>query len=455
MARTTVTRSTTPANYAIGSNSGKGILADDPSRYPASPDGSHDFSTAGTASLVSTTGPDGETKVVQVEYNSGATSYGQLRNRVVAQQLPLGNNNTPGVLNSFGVWVKNPGAHTLDFSVLFFNASAVAKGQINMAAPADNQWHFLVATFPKWSVSFTASDTSSYIRFQVNSPGAPDATWIAGDLLQFGKCYFNPRSRAKFIISTDDGFTANVASPAGYPTGYGTRADGSGTLDGNYLDCMNHYGFVGTANIISGIVGTTNYMTWAQIAQLAAAGWSLCNHGMLNYVGSGNQGVTYLTPAALTADIIASKALLDAQGYTSQSDVFALPQGAWTDAHLDAILAGGTSVIVGISTYDASMGIPVGDHAQGGATNGTNCTTFTDGRIDITSRVQIDGTPTLANIQSYINNVIRCGGTGGCFTHDISAATAAKFDGMCYYLKQKQQLGLIDVVTMAQWRAGL
>lgn len=447
-----------PAKYARGSNSGKGIMYENPSRYP---DGNHLFTTAGTASLVTTAGPDGETKVAQVEYDvpsGGVTlSYAQLRNQVAAEQLYVGNEGTPGVLNAFGVWVNNPSSHALPFTVNFYTPGAVAKGNINMAAPPTSGWKFLIATFPKFAgVNFTAADKIGYVRYTVFSPGGVDASWVAGDLLQFGKCYLNPRSRPKFLIMTDDGYPANTVSPANYGTWVTTKADGSGgIIGGNYLDICNYYGFKATANIIGGLVGTGVYATWAQLAPLAAAGWSLCNHGMLNYVGSGNQGITYLTPAALTADIIASKALLDAQGYTSQSDVFALPQGAWTDAHLSAILAGNTSVIVGISTYDGAMGIPVGDHSEGGATNGTGCTTLLDGRIDITSRVQVDGTPTLANIQSYIDNVIRCGGTGGCYTHDISEATATKFDGMCWYLKQKVRQGLIDVVTMAEWRAGL
>jgi hypothetical protein len=446
VSRKIVSRITVPTNYAIGPNSGKGIMADDPSRYPASPDGSHDFSAAFSGSLVPAVGPDGETKVVQIAYDAGGTSYGQLRNRVAAEQLYVGNGGTPGVLNSFGVWVNNPSGKTLDFTVSFYNTNSVYKGQINMAASAAPGWRFYIATYPGFAgVSWTAADKSSYLRYGVSTL---ETTWAAGDMLQFGKAYFNPRSRPKFIICTDDSLTSNVINGPNFPTGY--PASG-----GNYLDICNYYGFKANCFTITGLVGSGGgYMTWDQIATLAAAGWDICNHHTLDYVGSGNQGITYLTYDQILADTLAAKAALDAHGYAATSDILAFAQGAWTDAAVSAARAAGMRCLVGISAYTGSMGIPVGRHSNGGTTNGTGLATISNGLLDITSRVQVDGSPTLANIQSYIDAVIRVGGTGGCYTHGIDATTATKFDGMCAYLKTKVQQGAIDVVRISDWLAG-
>lgn len=67
------------------------------------------------------------------------------------------------------------------------------------------------------------------------------------------------------------------------------------------------------------------------------------------------------------------------------------------------------------------------------------------------SRIQIDGAPVLADVQTYIDELIRYGASGGCYTHSIDATIATLFDGMCTYLQRKQRAGEIDVVTVAQY----
>jgi hypothetical protein len=411
---------------------------------------------------VTQAGPDGETKLCKLTHNA-TPSFGQIEQTTAALRISM----FPFV--NYGVWAFNPTTNggTRQFELKVFETGASRSVAANFACPNDGEWHFCVV--PKLHTttnSVTAGDTARYMRV---TQGSSVHAWTTGEYMLFGRGYYNTKTRAKFIICTDDGVVSNITDGTGFPTDY--PASG-----GNYLDICTAYGFEATAFIIPGLVGTAGYMTWAQIGTLRDAGWSICNHANEDVGDASSRGMTLLGPfglalgagandffaqaanddSAIYENIVLGRDALAAQGYGNGSTLFALPQGGWDDYVISAARRAGMRTIVGISNHDQAAIGPQGDRTGGATVNGTGLSTLlVAGYQDITSRVQIDGAPTLANITAYIDRLCETGGTGGCYTHGLTAATATKFDGMCAHLKMRVRQGLIDAVTLEEWKRGL
>jgi len=166
--------------------------------------------------------------------------------------------------------------------------------------------------------------------------------------------------------------------------------------------------------------------------------------------------MTELTDAQVTADLLEAKAVLDANGHSKASDIFALPQGAWTPSLIDAVNAAGMDMVIGIDGATSALQtgrVPVGVHAAQSAYAGASQPTLSSGVVSFPSRINL--TNSSADVETYIDMLIETGGSGGCYTHDLTAGLATKFTAMCAYLRTKVDQGLIDVVTADQWRKGL
>jgi peptidoglycan/xylan/chitin deacetylase (PgdA/CDA1 family) len=105
-------------------------------------------------------------------------------------------------------------------------------------------------------------------------------------------------------------------------TGYVTICFDDGwddTYDNGKLK-MDAYGYRGTAFIISELLGTTGYMTQAQIDELDRLGWDISGHGINNLVTSDSDD--------RKADLLAQKKYLSTHGYRGK-ELYAYPNGAY------------------------------------------------------------------------------------------------------------------------------
>lgn len=283
------------------------------------------------------------------------------------------------------------------------------------------------------------------IRFK-DTPGAQAASYpkmVDGEFILVGPVRRDPKNRPVFIIFTDDGYEANVIDGSGYPTDYPSSG-------GNYFDIANHYGIAGklTLSIIPESVGAMGYLNSTQLATLANAGCDIVTHGN---AGAGNGLVDLNTYEAVLAEINSNVAGINALGYTSASLLYVLPQGGYTSYVWQACKDAGLRAIrmVGSGDPSAPHTISVGKQA-GDKANDIQVWTPTVCPVIETS-IQIDGTPTTADIDTYIDEIIACGGVGSCYTHSIDAATAVKFDYLCQRLITERNRGRLSLMTFSQW----
>lgn len=268
-------------------------------------------------------------------------------------------------------------------------------------------------------------------------------TMSSGESILVGQVRINPKNRPVFIVFTDDGTESNLINGPGYPTGY--PASG-----GNYYDIMNHYGIANklTLSIVPVLVGTAGYMNATQLATLANAGCEIVTH---SNAGTGNGLVDLETYEAVLAEIQSNVAGVDALGYTSTSSLFVLPQWdydwfvlqACHDANLRSIRMLGWGDPWGTHT------ISVGKQA-GYRNNDKQVWSPTTCPIIETS-IQIDGEPTIEDIDTYVDEILACGGVGACYTHGIDAETATKFDHLCNRVVTERNRGRMSLMTFSQW----
>lgn len=283
------------------------------------------------------------------------------------------------------------------------------------------------------------------IRFK-DTPGIQAAAYpkmIAGESILVGPVQTNPKNRPVFIIFTDDGLASNVTNGAGFPTEYPTSG-------GNYYSIANHYGIANklTLAIIPDLIGTAGYLNSTQLATLSNAGCEIVAHGD---AGAGNGLVDLETYEAVLAEIQTNVAGINALGYTSTSSLYVLPQGGYDSFVLQACRDAGLQSVRMIGNGDplAPHTISVGKQA-GDKANDKQVWTPTLCPI-IETAIQIDGAPTAADIDTYIDEIIACGGVGACYTHGIDAATAVKFDHLCNRLVTERNRGRLSLMTFSQW----
>ena len=390
------------------------------------------------------------TYAIEDDTNDGATKKMKLTQHASTSFAQLGSSYTSVLVQAptnVGIWYKAPTlAAPRQFELRLFNAAGSRTIIANMVAEPTSEWRFAIAQSQNWAGDTLIYGTDGITNIRVTQQAATASgwsDWASGEYVDFGNVYIGARTRPKFLLFTDDGYAANVTNGTGFPTSY--PASG-----GNYLDICTYYGFRATATVIPSLIGTATYMTWANVATLAAAGWSIASHSASNDLAvTPGGGVTGIR-AGVQADMDAIAAR-----YPTNAGHYTLPGGAWTDVIRDAVMGvSGLKTVRGISSYNnGSHAFPVGVVVGGGNTGSGSFRL--SGWIDLPSSVQVDGALSAANIQAYVDEVIRQGATGTCYTHSIGATIATAFDALCAYLKRKQQQGLIDVVTIEDWHQGL
>lgn len=316
----------------------------------------------------------------------------------------------------------------------------VVEPGVNTFTPHQRSFHRINGF--SWATHGAAITT---IRFK-DTPGVQATAYpkmVEGESIIVGPIRTNPKAKPVFIIFTDDGFVTNITNGAGYPTDY--PASG-----GNYYAIADHYGLGDklTLAIIADLIGDAGYLDETQLATLASAGCEIITHGD---AGSGNGLVDLETYEAVLSEIQDNVAGINSLGYTTTSSLYALPQGGYDSFVLQACRDAGLKAIRMIGSGDPSAPhtIQIGNQAGDKANDKQVWTPTT--RPVIETSIQLDGTPTASDIDTYVNEIIACGGVGSCYTHGINAATAVKFDHLCSKLVTERDRGRISIMTFSEW----
>lgn len=94
---------------------------------------------------------------------------------------------------------------------------------------------------------------------------------------------------------------------------------------------MDRYGFRGTACIIRDVIGTTNYMSLAQVKALQDAGWDICAHA--DTVENHNIGYSNLSDPVVEEEMRGIKQWLIENGLRKR-DMFIWPKGLFTASQM-------------------------------------------------------------------------------------------------------------------------
>ena len=190
-------------------------------------------------------------------------------------------------------------------------------------------------------------------------------------------------------------------------------------------------GLVGTVGVISSKVGTSGFMTEAQLQELYDAGWALCNHTHLhqqNVLKSASQTTCY-------NEIIACQDYLASKGWTRDNGHlhFFAPYGEWSANYLAAAVQAGCLMHRStIHTNSAQTSDPpISD---------------TPGNLFPVGCVGLSNAWSLANLTDRVDRIISGGRTTcGFLFHDIATpasssiqTTIADFQGFIDYLYRRR-----------------
>jgi peptidoglycan/xylan/chitin deacetylase (PgdA/CDA1 family) len=165
---------------------------------------------------------------------------------------------------------------------------------------------------------------------------------------------------------------------------------------------MQEKGVKGTCYAVTSLIGTAGYMTWAQLLELHAAGWTIGNHTQ------NHTDLTTLSQADATTEINAGKTDLIAQGITDNPLHLAYPGGANNSTVQAAAAAAG--MLTGRGIGSAVLG-------QWWAYNIyqlRKCKNFGD-------------TLSLAQAEAWVDELIRTGDVGIALLHGLHLTTASSY----------------------------
>jgi PKD repeat protein len=172
-----------------------------------------------------------------------------------------------------------------------YNAGVITWNLANLAANS----HFtpsFTATVNQGTDGQNIQNTASASSTQVPTPVTSQATIHVN----------NPNTAAEIIINFDDGL-ASVYTTA--------------------FPIMQQYGIKGTVYVITEMVGSSGYLTQAQLTALHNAGWTIANHSYRHW------WMPELTTAQITTEIQTAITWLNNNGFSDGAYHFAYPYGEY------------------------------------------------------------------------------------------------------------------------------
>jgi hypothetical protein len=226
-------------------------------------------------------------------------------------------------LRSAGNWVELTVGDTAFKSYLQFSV-ADAWSASQQTFMRDGEWKEFSWPWPARGSQGTADKSAiAKIRFRIYDNGGGEAASV-----QLGKISLVPdmaelNPNGLVTLWFDDGWD-----------GVYTRA----------FPIMRELGARGTCAIINDLIGTKNYMTLAQLEELAAAGWDIVEHSPT--LAMHKSSFPSVDPAALADGLTKDRAWLAGHGFSDK--YLAYPNGIWsvggtTDARAVVMAAGFTA----------------------------------------------------------------------------------------------------------------
>lgn len=168
-------------------------------------------------------------------------------------------------------------------------------------------WNEIMIPLSKFTTSNGESLDNTMVTLQVSVTAS-----TAGEVtsVSFDGLYVNLNQKGLVQIHFDDAFAS---------------------VHANAFPILREKGMVGSIGVISGSVGTTNYMTLDQLKTLQVYGWGIFNHTATH------QDLSTLTKEQIESQLADCKNWLDSNGFTESSDYVAYPYGGYNDTVLEVM----------------------------------------------------------------------------------------------------------------------
>ncbi len=234
-----------------------------------------------------------------------------------------GNKSVKAVIGSYtdgdAKWYFNPVTGLKDGDSYHFSAWIKASTQVHAVAAftmKDGSTSYETLALP---LGVTSTNWTQYTSSFTAPTGAQDATvyllisnagWVETD--DYNLTTYNPTGFSEGLVSID-------------------FDDGWKNIYTNGLPLLQKYGLPSTQYIISGNIGTTGYMTKAQIKAFQTQGSEIGSHTV------DHADLTTLTAAQLNTELSQSQATLRSNFGSSVASEFATPYGSYNDTVLTAV----------------------------------------------------------------------------------------------------------------------
>lgn len=251
----------------------------------------------------------------------------------------------------------------------------------------------------------------NFLNMRLHNVGGGESVEI-----YIGGIWYNPRSRPKLIIDFDDGFDSVYDTAFPY---------------------MSDKNLIASISVIKDRVGTAGYCTLPELTEMHNAGWGMTVHG-------DSQHSALVTQEAITTDINANKAYIAANLPGSEQHYIYPGGSVLEDTSFSALTAAG--MVTGRMTDQ------VYEHSAKGY-----------GNLKAMAAQPMSDAAGLSVLTGYVDDVIRCGLTLELYGHKIVSSIVdanneileSDFQSLVDYIALKRDQGLIDVVTVSEWYAGL
>ena len=204
--------------------------------------------------------------------------------------------------------------------------------------------------------------------------------------------------------------------------------DGNSTVYDNAVPAMDVNGLVGTAYVITSLVGTAGYMTWDQLRELRDKGWLIGSHTHTH------QDLTSLTVAEIQTEFDVSQKLLRDNGFIEGSYFLATPKGTWNST----VQAEAKKRFLA-ARYECfpDNTIPPMDnfHYNYSSVGNTNTLSTITDRVDTAISAKVLDHFTFHSIATPADL--------------IQKWTIENFADFCAYVATKRDAGLLDIVTIS------
>lgn len=151
--------------------------------------------------------------------------------------------------------------------------------------------------------------------------------------------------------------------------------------------------------------------------------------------------------SAIYADIVAGVNAVAALGIPTGGTFFALPQGSADEYVRSAAIRAQLKWVRGVSGSGGTNAktIPIGLPSGQGLYNTGGM--YSGGWLAQPDALQTDGSNTIAQNQTYVDDLITQGACGCNYHHVFSTSNQVALDRLCSYLRTKVDAGSIDVLT--------